>query len=459
MKRWLLFFCLGTAGLYGDPAKVGIIHIDKEISSSTYTYVHYAIDHFEKEQVSCIVVHLDTPGGEVFPAIKIANRLRQTALPVIAYVDNWAISAGAMIAYACPSIYVRESAIMGAAESVERSTDGSAITASEKVNSALRARFAVLAKAEGRNPLIAQAMVDRELIVVSRNQKILSLPFESEIQPADIVITRKGKLLTLDAQELVHWGVADVPLTQSLFETSPWAQSELLEFSSWRVGVFTLLSHPAVAALLSIGILAGLYMEYAHPSGLGVCLTLFCLGVTLLTQYSLELFYSLESLMVLLGAILIVLEMWVLPGHLFLGVLGLVFLVSALCITGLPQVGDVHLPSTFLLQTIRERLTWFVSLLASALLLCTLWGKRLLDALLRNSPLVLHEEEDIEEQKFKEDLMHTTGIAICPCRPSGKVRVGEQQYDAISKGQYIREGSRVKIVTVQGSTVVIEEEI
>ena len=65
-------------------------------------------------------------------------------IPIVAYINNWAISAGAMLAYSCRYIAVVKDASMGAAEPIMQS--GTTITvASEKVNSAMRSDFAARA--------------------------------------------------------------------------------------------------------------------------------------------------------------------------------------------------------------------------------------------------------------------------------------------------------------------------
>ncbi|MFS8563016.1 MAG: hypothetical protein LVR00_01240 [Rhabdochlamydiaceae bacterium] len=140
------------------PNKIGYLYLDKDhpIDQSTLLYVKFALDRFKAEQVSCVVLKLNTPGGEVFAALKIVELLKdldkKDHIPVIAYIDNWAISAGAMLAYSCRYIGITTSASMGAAEPVLMGEGGKMESASEKINSALRAEFANLARLWNRNP-------------------------------------------------------------------------------------------------------------------------------------------------------------------------------------------------------------------------------------------------------------------------------------------------------------------
>ncbi len=210
-----------------DENLVGYLYLEsnKSIDQSTYIYVKYSLEDFKKKGVRFVILHLNTPGGEVLSSIKIANLLQKTdikdGIPIVALIDDWAISAGAMLAYACRFIAVVPNAIMGAAEPVIARQDGQMESASEKVNSALRAQFASLANFYGRNPLIAEAMVDKDKVLVVRNHKILSLRSNDEIITSgpnpDTIITEKGKLLTLKSDEMSKLGIADfqIPLKNS----------------------------------------------------------------------------------------------------------------------------------------------------------------------------------------------------------------------------------------------------
>ena len=293
---------------------VGYIHIGNErpIDQSTYIYMKFALKDFVEQGVSFVVLNLNTPGGEILSALKIVDLLQkldvQHKIPVVAFVNNWAVSAGAMLAYACRFIAVESNSIMGAAEPVILGQKGEMVTASEKVNSALRAQFGTLASFYGRNSLIAEAMVDKDLVLVLRDHKIIRLNNIDEVRSAgahpDMLISGKGKLLTLSGQLLLDLGVADfmVPtapsgvITDKEWKQGVWPASKnlvfqepffaqiphavMVDYHDWRVGFFTVLTHPVIASLLFIGLVIGLYIEINTP-GFGVpgsialgCLTL-----------------------------------------------------------------------------------------------------------------------------------------------------------------------------------------
>ncbi len=102
-----------------SPNKIGYLHLTKDhaIDTSTVLYVRQSLEHFAKGKVVAVALELDTPGGEVFAALKITQMLKdfQKHTPVIAYINTWAISAGAMLAYSCQRLRSLPTAGMGAA--------------------------------------------------------------------------------------------------------------------------------------------------------------------------------------------------------------------------------------------------------------------------------------------------------------------------------------------------------
>ena len=187
---------------------------------------------------------------------------------------------------------------MGAAEPVYAGVEGQMQSASEKVNSALRADFANRAHFFDRNPLIAEAMVDKEMILVLRRGEVIQLENESQIEltgsDPDLVISKKGKLLTLTSEQMILYGVADILLpptklqgiTPKEKQAGEWPGSKMLLFQApffseipnvtvhayqmdWKTEFFVFLATPLVSSLLFMGLMIGAYMEMNHP-GLGL---------------------------------------------------------------------------------------------------------------------------------------------------------------------------------------------
>ncbi len=118
------------------------------INQGTWLYIKNALESYKKTKPIFIILELNTPGGEVYPAQQISDALKnfdiQYDIPVVCFINNWAISAGAMLAYSCRFIVATKDASMGAAEPLILGEHSQTLPASEKINSALRADFAIV---------------------------------------------------------------------------------------------------------------------------------------------------------------------------------------------------------------------------------------------------------------------------------------------------------------------------
>ena len=123
---------------------------------------------------------IDTPGGRIDAAERIADAVRNARIPVYAFVNPRAYSAGALIAISTNGIYMRPGAVIGAATPV----DGQGTKASEKMVSAMRAEFRSMAEQRGLDPKLAEAMVDENVEIPG--------------------VVKKGQLLTLSTGEAVR---------------------------------------------------------------------------------------------------------------------------------------------------------------------------------------------------------------------------------------------------------------
>jgi membrane-bound serine protease (ClpP class) len=478
---------------------IGYITIEKErpINESTYLYVKFALEHYKKLGVSFILLNLNTPGGEVFSSMKIADLLHQIDvqdhIPVVAFIDNWAISAGAMLAYASRFIGITNTASMGAAEPITVGSEGKMETASEKINSALRAEFINLAHFYNRNPLIAEAMVDKDIILVRRDGKITRLEKEEEIRSEgsnpDQIISRKGKLLTLNAEELIDEGVADfmvqphalAPITEQerlagewpasknlLFQEPFFAQiphAKIVAYSDWKIVFFSLLSHPLISSLLFLGLIVGVYMEMSHPGfGFPGILALVCLSLILLSSFAAEAASWLELIILGAGLFLLFIEIFVLPGFGIAGVLGILLTLFALFTLMVPTAGPLEFnwdwdKLNFATLAFIERLGYFIGTLLLALIIIALLARYLTPTFLRRSRIILEGDQEgsvagLERKQIP--LVGAEGIAHSSLRPGGKILIDQQVLDAVTDGIFIDKGELIVVKKIDGSRIIVD---
>lgn len=480
------------------PNRIGYLSIgrDHPIDQSTYLYVKFALEHDKKKGVCFILLDLNTPGGEVFSALKIVDLLHQIDeqdhIPVVAFIDNWALSAGAMLAYGCRFIGIVKSASMGAAEPVLIGRDGKGEMASEKIRSALRAEFANLASYYGRDPLLAEAMVDKEMIVVLRKGQVVRLEEESQVRmgkDADSVIARKGKLLTLNAGQLIDLKVADflvlphplIPLTeqelaegkwpaaksllfqQSFFKKIP--QAEILSFGDWRIGVFAFLNHPLISSLLFIGLVLGVYLEMSHP-GFGVAgiMAAVCLGLILLSSFAVETVDWLELIILGAGIVLLVVEVAILPGFGLTGILGILLILFGLFSLMLPNLDQVHFSwdlSQLNLATIAflERLSYLCAAFVISVVIIGIIARFVSPRLIKMSRMVLTEDQEgYVASQFELSVIGKIGVVVTELKPAGHIAVDGKHYQALSESGFVSKGKKVLIVGGKGAHLIVKEE-
>ncbi|MDE6037368.1 MAG: nodulation protein NfeD, partial [Duncaniella sp.] len=242
--------CALTAGA-GNATKVYMLRLDDEIGSSTWHYTREAINEAVTSDASVLLVHLNTYGGSVAHADSIRTALMRCPMPVVAFVDNNAASAGALIALACDSVYMRTGASMGAA-TVVNGSDGAAMP--DKYQSYMRAMMRATAESHGhtvpgdslsswrRDPLIAEAMVDPRVIV-----------------PGLIDSTR---VLTFTPEEAMKWGYAEgkADSVGDVLDAVGVNEYVIEEYHpAWYDRLIGFFTNPAVQAVLIMIIIGGIY--------------------------------------------------------------------------------------------------------------------------------------------------------------------------------------------------------
>lgn len=510
------FFSIGVLCIWGDdhvaieklkqqihyneqgPNSVGHIYIgnkNTEINQATFIYVKSALDHYKQTKPAFVILELDTPGGEVFAAERISDALKeldtQYNIPVVAFINNWAISAGAMLAYSCRTIAVVKDGSMGAAEPV--TLQGQKMeAASEKVNSALRADFANKARFFDRNPFIAEAMVDKDTILVQREGAIIKLNNDNQILATDTIISPKGKLLTLDSEQMMKYGVADIllppakliPLTEQEKATGKWPASSMLLFQSpffkdipevtidsyqmdWKTKFFAILANPVVSSLLFLGLLIGFYMEISTPGfGLAGTVAVICLFFIILSSFALEAASWLELIFLLSGVAILLLELFVLPTFGLLGFFGILLFLAGIFGLMIPGIGSISFEyDTKTLNAAGEfffkRLAWLLGTLFLSFLIMSLLGRFFLPKFAAFNRFVLKGNEQDASEGYTsagKDLVPpegATGFAATTLRPAGKVTIGDALYDAVSNGAFIEKGSSIVVMRIEGNKIIV----
>ena len=290
---------------------VYVVPITGTIDLGLAPYLSRVLDQAEAEGAAAVLLQIDTPGGRLDAVLQMRDALLGSEVPTIAFVDRTAFSAGALIAIACEEIYMTPGAVMGAATPVDGATGE---TATEKIVSAVRTTFKATAEARGRDPRVAEAMVDPDVVIEG-------------------LVTR-GELLTLTTAEATDWGYNDGVAANrgEVLAAAGLANAPMIESEPSLAERFVrFITDPVVSSLLiTAGVLiliADLFVEgfgIAGLAGLGL-LALFFWGHFLAGLTGWE-----DLALVALGLVLIAVEIVVVPGFGVPGLLGLAAVLGGL---------------------------------------------------------------------------------------------------------------------------------
>lgn len=417
---------LATVGtLVAQDPLVYRIPINGTIENGLAPYVARSLSEAEAAGARLVVLDIDTPGGRIDAAERIVDAVRRSPVQVVAYINPRAWSAGAMVALAADQIWVAPGGALGAATPV----DGSGTKASEKMVSAMRAEFRSLAEAAGRNPAIAEAMVDEALGVEG-----LATP---------------GQLLSLTSNQALEVGFAEgqaASLDDLIGELGlGGAQVRTLD-ATWAENLVRFLTNPLVAPmLLSLGMLGLIFEIKAGAFGLGGLLSLASLGLFFGSSFLLGLAGWEEIILLGVGLIALGVEAFVLPGFGVAGILGIAAVSGAMVMALLgstPTGGDITMAlavlGTALVITAAVFFTWLRRLPNS---------ERWEGLLLRGS---VHRDEGYLSAPSRGELIGKVGVALTDLRPSGTALVADERIDVVSEGEWVKAGAEVIVVRSEG---------
>ncbi len=427
-----------------DSVTVYKFDIKEMIAPAAWRQTMKSVDEAEKLGVDYILIHMNTYGGLVDAADSIRTKLINSSIPTLVFIDNNAASAGALISIACDSIYMRPGANIGAATVV--SQDGQAMP--DKYQSYMRATMRSTAESHGkievvengkkikrwhRDPDIAEAMVDPEVEVEN--------------------ISEAGKVLTFTASEAIkhHYCEGTANTIAEVLETAGIKNYTIVERKETTIDIIiNFLIHPAVHSLLIMLMLGGIYFELQSP-GIGFPIGAAIVGAILYFAplYLEGIAAHWEIALFLLGLVLLALEIFAIPGFGVAGISGLLLMIVGLVLSmvdnvSLHEMGEFN-PTPLFKAAFVVMIGMFIPFVTILITAPKLFQSGVFKM------LVLERTQQKEEgfvgvsteQKTFVGMMATTLTAL---RPSGKVEIDGEMYDAKSMDSFIDKGVEVKVV-------------
>lgn len=427
--------------------------IKRKIGPSAWRKTQKAFDLVKKNNADYLLLHLNTYGGRVVEADSIRNRLLNSPVPVYVFINPNAASAGALISIACSKIYMSEQATMGAATVVNQK--GKKMP--EKYQSYMRGTMRATAQASGRDPDIAEAMVDE------------SIDLEG--------IAPEGTLLTFTRKEAIANDYCDgkaKSLNQLLKKEGLSNAAILRPEKTFVEGIIMWLINPAVSSVLILLMLGGLYFELQSP-GLGFPIAVSVIGAVLYFAplYLEGLADNWEIAIFILGNILIAVEIFVVPGLGVSGISGFLLILVSLVFS---MIRNDFFDFTFTRgdDVVTALVTVMASLVLGIVLVLTtgrpLIRSRFFQRLVLQETLAPDQKADnsetnrtsgndntaqYESESQYQSKVGTTGTAYTDLSPSGKIFIDGEMYDAVSEGEFIEKGKTVRVIKESSNRLVV----
>lgn len=422
-----------------DAEKIFVLEVQGEIDLGVAPYVRRMLKEARQEGSKVVVLDINTPGGRLDAAIQIKNAIIGSEIPVVAFINREAFSAGALIALAADRIYMTPGSVLGSATPV----DPRGIEASEKIISAVRKEFKSMAELRGRFPELAEAMVDSSVVIDG--------------------LTEEGKLLSLTAEEALNWGYAE-GMVENLNELGNKLELEGVVFvyksPSLAEKLVRILTTPAIASLLiSLGFL-GVMFEllspgFGLPGIIGIALlVLFFWGHVLAGLAGWE-----GIILVLLGVFFLGVELLFVPGFGLFGLLGVGSFVFGVFISLVASgsTGDDFQRAGFVI--IQSFIVILIAIFLATKFLPRgrLFRGLVLDAMMRTGPGI-EEPSNVPLTDLREDrragsspsrsgpLYGYVGVALTDLSPGGWILINNERIDVVTEGNFVPVGSSVMIV-------------
>lgn len=377
-----------------------------------------------------IVLEINTPGGRVDTAERISELIQGSEIPVVAYIQGNAASAGSYIALSADKIVMKPGSMIGAAALVDGL--GNHIE-DPKLIAAWKSDMASVAEANGRNPQIAEGMVDTKI----------------EVRMDEIgKVKQQGEIIALTSEEALKTGYADhiASSRQEVIQWMGYGTDDVFEVNKTPLERFAeFLTNPWVQVLLLFLGIAGVVIELLVP-GFGVpgIVGIVAFGLYFFGNYAAG-FAGYETwLLFIIGLVLLMIEIFV-PSYGILGLLGSISLI-----TGVVRAAYDTSHALLSLGIAAAAASVIIVIVAIAFKDRGVWNKFILNE-------NLTADRGYSSVTNRDALTGKTGSSLTPLRPSGTVSIDGERFDVVTEGGFIEANKPIVVIKVEGGRVVVAE--
>ncbi|MBP3662611.1 MAG: nodulation protein NfeD [Bacteroidales bacterium] len=432
MKRFFTLFsslilCIGAFA--ADSLTVFYrIRLDQNIDPAARRLVTLGLEKAAAADADYILLDLNTYGGAVDAADSIRNAILRCDRPVISFVNMQAASAGALISIACDSIYMKTGSSIGAATVVDQAGN----VMPDKYQSFMMGMMRSTAQATGRDPKIAESMVDTANVLSLTPSEAIEVGFCEGICEDEFEVARKV-------------AGSDGFIIRNMEDDISWLD-RLIQF----------LLNPLLQSIFMMMIIGGIFVEIRTP-GIGLPLVTAIVGALLYfaPAYLGDLVSYWEILLFVVGLVLIGVEIFVLPGFGVCGILGIIAVVLSLAFAMVDNAELFHWDGSLNLQPILRPIG-IVIISASAAIFGSVLLVRKLFATRSFDHIALRQELKADEgftgvASGLESFVGETVTVFTDLRPSGKVKTADGRiFEATLKfGGFAEKGTSLTVISAE----------
>ena len=442
--------------------KVVVIKVGKKdlVNKQAFKFWRRVIQRVNEENARAVLFDIDTPGGLAFDTAElIMVDMQKIKVPSYAFVNQQALSAGALVAAGTDAIYMHSVSTIGAAAIVSGSGAEIPEIMRAKIESAFNAFVRAVSKSKGRNPDVIRAMM-----------------ITDEYYDFGDIQVEEGELLSLTADEAVTEFQGKPLLAKGIVDSI----DDLLA-KEGLAGVEVVSAVPTgmekfaygVAAFSGILILVGIggaYLEMKTPGfGIGGGISLLAFALFFFGNYAAGNMagYGLMALF-LLGVILIVFELFILPGMIVPGAIGAILVIGTLfvamidgfafednAVRGWDAAGALDFIN-------RPALNLAIGLIGSTSLMMLMMrylpGAPLFNRLVMSKVLVNGDSTGLDSVSGGTgEHVGLQGLAITDLRPAGKGDFNGRILDVTAANGFITEGKEIIVSSEDGVRILVKE--
>jgi membrane-bound serine protease (ClpP class) len=460
-----------------------------------------------REKGNLLFLQLEANGGDLQAARDLADDLRrlesEEGLQVVAFIPDKAPDTAAIVALGCRDIVMSKRQDAGTNDTATEAEFGDfeAYLAGNAPQPGNRPRkgprqpqemnidlwassLRELAEAQGYPALLVEGFLRRDIEIVKvhrkDNRSVSRLMTEADFKQdkdrganaewvLETTVKPKGQLLKLSASRAEQLGIARF-VTQTRDTSELYAKYGVTSNTvkdatpAWLDRFAEMLKIPPVTVLLVVIGFTGLILELKVPGSTvpGIVSALcFILVFWAHTQFSGQV-VVLSALLFVLGLVLIMLEVFVLPGFGVSGIIGIILMLGSLALVIFNEIPST---SSEWLQLAGKAAQLLLALMASVILAIIIarflpkipYANRLMLVPPAEKPGAESEPPVLPGVAEAASLLGVVGTTVTVLRPAGSVRFGDRFVDVVTDGTYIPAGTRVQVVEVEATRIVVKE--